>query len=66
VNAALDDHVTFVDTKTLVLAHILQKIQVQKNQKSYAFDLHWEEVNQLDMMTGELEVDLSSFRKIFV
>lgn len=66
MNAALDDYITFVDTKKLVLAHILQKIQVHKNPKSHAFDLHWEEVNRLDMMTGELEVDLSSIRKIFV
>jgi hypothetical protein len=48
----------------LVLGHIRQKIQVQKNPKSYAFALHWEEVNRLDVMTRELEVDLSSFWKL--
>jgi hypothetical protein len=48
----------------LVLGHIRQKIQVQNNPKSYAFDLHWEEVNRLDVMTRELEGDLSSFRKL--
>ena len=63
VNVALDDYMTLVDTMKLVLGHIRQKIQVRKNPKSYAFDLHWEEVNRLDVMTRELEVDLSSFRK---
>lgn len=65
MNAALDEYVTPVDTKKLVFGHIRQKIQVQKNPKAYAFYLHWEEVNRLDMMTRELEVDLSSFRKFF-
>lgn len=64
VNVALDDYVTLVDTVRLVLGHIRQKIQVQKNAKSYAFHLHWEEVNRLDVMTRELEVDINSFRKL--
>ena len=48
----------------MVLGHIRQKIQVQKNPKSYAFDLHWEEVNGLNVTTRELEVDLTRFRKL--
>jgi hypothetical protein len=48
---ALDDYVTLVDSMKLILGHILQKIQVQKNPKSYAFDLHWEEVIRLDVMS---------------
>jgi hypothetical protein len=64
VNVALDDCVTLVDTVKLVLGHIRQKIQVLKNPKSYVFDLHREEVNRLAVMTRELEVDLSSFRKL--
>lgn len=64
MNVALDDCVTLVDTVKLVLGHIRQKIQVLKNPKSYVFDLHREEVNRLAVMTRELEVDLSSFRKL--
>jgi hypothetical protein len=37
---------------------------VQKNPKPYAFDIHWEEVNRLEITTREFEVDLSSFRKL--
>ena len=64
MNVALDDYITLVDTMKLVLGHIRQKIQIRKNPKLYAFDLHLEEVNRLDVMTWELEVDLSSFRKL--
>jgi hypothetical protein len=59
VNVAVDDYSTLVDTTKSVLGHIRQKIQVQKIPKSYSFDIHWGEVNRLDMMTRELEVGLS-------
>jgi hypothetical protein len=43
VNIALDDYATLVDTMKLILNHIRQKIQVQRNPKSYSFDIHWGE-----------------------
>jgi hypothetical protein len=64
VNVAVDVYMMLVDTMKLVLGHIRQKIHVHKNQKSYAFDLHWEEVNLLGLVTSELEIDLSSFGKL--
>jgi hypothetical protein len=66
VNVALDDYVTLVGTMRLVLGHIREKIQEQKNPKLYAFDLHLEEANRLDEMTRGIEFDVStrSFRKL--
>jgi hypothetical protein len=48
----------------LVLGHICWNIQLPKSPESYAFDIIWKEINQLDMMTREIEADLSSFRKL--
>jgi hypothetical protein len=64
VNIALDDFATLVDTMKSVLSHFRQKIHVQQNPKSYSFDIHWGEINQLDKMVGELEVDLRSFQRL--
>jgi hypothetical protein len=57
VNNVLDDYATPVDTRKLILSQIRQKIQVQKNPKSYSFDIHWGETNRLDMIR-EYDADL--------
>ena len=64
VNIVLDDYDALVDIMKMTLGQIRQKIQAQKNPKSYSFDIHWEEVSHLYMMVRGLETDLQSFRKL--
>jgi hypothetical protein len=61
VNIALDDYTTLVDNMKSILNQMRQNIQVQKNPKSYSFDVHWGQIDRLDIMTKELDVDLESF-----
>jgi hypothetical protein len=48
----------------LVVGHILQETRVQKYPNLYAFDVHWEEVSLLDMITREPEAELRSLQKL--
>jgi hypothetical protein len=66
INIALDDYSALIDSMKLVLGYIRQKIQVQKNPKSYSFDVHWGEVGRLHMMNRELETDLKSSQKLLL
>jgi hypothetical protein len=63
LNIALDDYTTRVDNMKLILNQMRQKVQVQKNPKSYSFDVQWGEIDRLEMITRELDVDLRSFQK---
>jgi hypothetical protein len=66
VNVALYDYVTLIDSMKLVLKHIRLKIQAQKQAKFTVVEIHWEEVDQLGRMVGELEIDLRSFQRLLV
>ena len=55
VNIALEDYESLVAVMELVLGQVRRNIQVHKNPKHYAFDIHWEEINRLEKMNGELE-----------
>ena len=62
VNIALDDYESLVGVMELVLGQVRRNIQVHENPKVYSFDIHWEEINRLEKMDGELENDLNSFK----
>jgi len=66
VNIVLDGYATIVDLTRSMLSHNRQKIRVQKNPKAYSFDIHWEELNRLDKIIGELEDDYKSFRNYYL
>ena len=62
LNIALDDYESLVGVMELVLGQVRRNIQVHENPKDYSFDIHWEEINRLEKMNGELENDLNSFK----
>ena len=62
VNIALDDYESLVGVMELALGQVRRNIQVHENPKDYSFDIHWEEINRLEKMNGELENDLNSFK----
>ena len=64
VNIALEDYETLVAVMGLVLGQVRRNIQVHKNPKDYAFDIHWEEIDRLEKMNGELEHDLNNFKQL--
>ena len=64
VNIALEDYESLVGVMGLVLGQVHRNIQVHKNPKDYAFDIHWEEINRLEKMNGELEHDLNNFKQL--
>ena len=64
INIALDDYDALVYMMKATLNQIRQKIRVHKNPKSYSFDIHWDEVNRLNVMVQGLDDDLQGFRKI--
>jgi hypothetical protein len=48
----------------LVLGQVRRNIQVHSDPRKFPFDIHWEEINRLEKMNGELENDLNSFRRL--
>lgn len=64
VNIVLDDYDALVYMLKTTLNQIRQKIQVQKNPKSYSFDIYWDEINRLNTQVQELDGDLQSFRNL--
>ena len=66
VNIALDEYESLVGVMGLVLGQVRRNIQVLKNPKDYAFDIHWEEINLLEKRNGELKNDLNSFKQLLL
>ena len=64
VNIALNDYTNLIELLKTMLDHIRQRIQTQKNPKSYSLDIYWEELNRLDKIVGELEGEFQSFQKL--
>jgi len=64
VNIALDDYEALVKVMKDTLSQVRQRIQKQKNPKSYSFDIHWEEISRLKTMVRGFETDLQSFQKL--
>jgi hypothetical protein len=64
VNIALDDYSNLVELMKAMIKQVRQEVQMNKNTKSYSFDVHWEEVSRLDKLIGELDIDLRSFQKL--
>jgi hypothetical protein len=57
VNIALDDYAILTGLMKSMLDSIRQEIQARKNPKLYSFDIHWEELNRLDVIIEDLEDD---------
>ena len=49
----------------MMLDHIRQKIQTQKNPKSYSLDIYWDELNRLNKIVEELEGE-SQFPEVVI
>ena len=64
VNIALDDYTNLIELLKVMLDHIRQKIQAQKNPKSYSLDIYWDELNWLNKIVEELEGESQSFQKL--
>jgi hypothetical protein len=64
VNIAVDDYTALVYIMRASLNQIQQKRRLYKNPKLNSFDIHWDELNRLDIMVQGLEDDLLSFRKL--
>jgi hypothetical protein len=64
VNIALDDYTALVPNMKFILGQVRHKLQMHKNPSSYSFDIHWEEVNRLEIMVMELDNDLQDFWKL--
>ena len=64
VNIAVDDYTTPVYIMRASLNQIRQQIRLYKNPKLNSFDIHWGELDRLDIIVRGLEGDLLSFRKL--
>ena len=63
-NIALDVCNSLVSLMKSMLGHVCKKIQVQKNRKTYSFDILWEVSCRLNKIFEEMKDDSKSFRKL--
>jgi len=63
VNIALDDYDSLIYVIRATLNQIRQKIKIHKNRKPYSLDIHWDEINRLDVMVQEFDTDLLGLKK---
>jgi hypothetical protein len=64
VNNALDDYAILIENMKIVLENVKQRIQVYRNPKLNAFDIHWEEIMRLEGIVRKLEIDIMGFQKL--
>lgn len=61
---ALDDSSTLIGTMKWVLGQIGRNVQVHNNPQSFAFEIHWDQLDRLEKMIEEYENSFGSFRRL--
>jgi hypothetical protein len=64
VNIELDDYINLIRGMKFALAQVQRNIETHRNPNKGNFDIHWEEIKQIERLTEELETDLESVSKL--